>query len=620
MPMMQVGARQTVPLWFFSLSFVCLFLFAHPFPALAELKADQLAVLANRNSTDSLTVAQHYISVRGVPQTHLIELDLPLEETISREEYEKAVVHPIRRILAERQLTTQIRALITTYGIPLRVAPPQQSAQQRQWLLDAQERQQQAKRRLQGLEEQLKRIAPADHPTTATAPSSTPAAPQSSSQSSESLTQPVVTALREAASRLQRAQDAQQAKIWGKELLQAIEQFGGRDLFIKNIRPAPTADSQFVQAEMEKVRQQLKRGQALVRLVSESPSDLRRQKAYRLVARLFGLQGVVQFSQEEQELFNNKDSDASLDSELTLLWWDPGTYRLSGRLPNPLHYETASAKEQAPLALPTLPILMVSRLDAPEPQLARQLVDQALQAEQQGLSGKVYLDARGMGPEPPLGYGFYDQSLRDLAELFRQHTQYAVVLENTEHRFSQPGEASGVAVYAGWYRLRSYEDAFTFNPGAIGYHLASGEAISIHDPSEPGWCKNALARGITATLGPTDEPYLDAFPPPNEFFALLLTGRYSLVEAYFLTARYVSWRMVLFGDPLYNPWRDKMLVKQGDIALQTAPSTRGPLPEAPSERPFPDPGQARQAFLHQRETLLSQIDPLLEELDQPSVR
>ncbi|MFB3137030.1 MAG: TIGR03790 family protein [Nitrospirales bacterium] len=74
-----------------------------------------------------------------------------------------------------------------------------------------------------------------------------------------------------------------------------------------------------------------------------------------------------------------------------------------------------------------------------------------------------------------------------------------------------------------------------YNTGAIGYHIASGKAISLHNPSERGWWKNALERGITVTLGPTGEPYLDVFPPPTEFFGLLLTGRYSLIEIYYLS-------------------------------------------------------------------------------------
>ena len=50
------------------------------------------------------------------------------------------------------------------------------------------------------------------------------------------------------------------------------------------------------------------------------------------------------------------------------------------------------------------------------------------------------------------------------------------------------------------------------------------------------------------------EPYLDAFPLPKEFFGLLYSGKYSLVEAYYLSKRYLISKMVLFGDPLYWPW------------------------------------------------------------------
>jgi hypothetical protein len=170
-------------------------------------------------------------------------------------------------------------------------------------------------------------------------------------------------------------------------------------------------------------------------------------------------------------------------------------------------------------------------------------------------------------------------------------------------------------VYVGWYRYRAYEDAFTFNPGALGYHIASGEAVSVHAPHERGWCKNALERGITATLGPNNEPYLDAFPLPGEFFGLLLTGKYSLVEAYYLTTRYVSWRMILFGDPLYNPWRGKNLARVEHITLQPVPGkTTVELPIGPAERPFPDPLPAMQQWRQRQDALLAQVDVLLHEL------
>ena len=63
-----------------------------------------------------------------------------------------------------------------------------------------------------------------------------------------------------------------------------------------------------------------------------------------------------------------------------------------------------------------------------------------------------------------------------------------------------------------------------------------------------------LEEGITATLGPVSEPYLLAFPLPEAFFGLLLTGKKSLVECYYLTKPFNSWRMMLIGDPLYNPF------------------------------------------------------------------
>jgi hypothetical protein len=61
---------------------------------------------------------------------------------------------------------------------------------------------------------------------------------------------------------------------------------------------------------------------------------------------------------------------------------------------------------------------------------------------------------------------------------------------------------------------------------------------------------------------------------------LLLTGKYSLAEIYYLTSRYVSWRMVLLGDPLYNPKRGK---------ATTDPASPSSLPIAPSDQPFSDP-------------------------------
>jgi uncharacterized protein (TIGR03790 family) len=571
-------------------------------PATAELTPPQIAVVVNRSSRESVQVGHHYARQRGVPDTQVIALELgSTKETVSRQEYEQKIVRPLRQALENRGLAGQIRALVTVYGMPLSVHAPQPTAQERLWTRDAQERYQRALHDLQALAKEL-----AVDETAADATSEQP-------QKAASLLEHIQRALQERATRLQSEQDLPKRTQATRELARLVVRVGGQAELVQSIRPASTAVSQQVQEELAKFNQQIVAIRAILEALRATPSDINRQRAYRITEAIFGLQGVLRVAASESEALRYADGDASLDSELSLLWVSPAAYRVAGKSVNPLHYTIPVRSDPAALVFP---VLMVSRLDAPTPALAMQMVDHALATEHRGLHGTVYIDTRGFrGPPTLFSTGAYDQNMRELAELFRRVTSYPVILEETDRTFNQPGEASDVAVYVGWYRYRAYEDAFTFNPGAFGYHIASGEAVSVHDPHERGWCKNALERGITATLGPNNEPYLDAFPLPGEFFGLLLTGKYSLAEAYYLTTRYVSWRMTLFGDPLYNPWRGKNLASVEQITLQPAPGkTAVALPIGPAERPFPNPLQAMQQWQQRQHDLLARVDVLLHEL------
>jgi uncharacterized protein (TIGR03790 family) len=193
---------------------------------------------------------------------------------------------------------------------------------------------------------------------------------------------------------------------------------------------------------------------------------------------------------------------------------------------------------------------MISRLDGPTYEIAQGLVDKAIAAETQGLAGTAYFDSRGLLDKD--GYGYYDRSLRALAFLTQLRTALPVKEEHTQALF-QPGDCPKTALYCGWYSLTKYIDAFEFVPGAVGYHIASLEAVSLRDPNSGQWCPNLLANGITATLGAVGEPYLAAFPEPKRFFAELFDGR-CLVEAFYRTKAFNSWQMVLIGDPLYTPF------------------------------------------------------------------
>lgn len=577
--------------------------------ATAEITPDQVVVLANKASDDSLAVARHYMARRGIPASHLITVRVPVDETIGRDDYTASIVRPLRDALTKQGLAAKARVLVTTYDIPLRVRAPSATSQETKWIADAEERRKYALFAIEQSRDRLARIAPSGTP----AASAKPAQP-STADTFESLVQEVTQAIRESGGRLRSQQDKAsktQLDHWTADLAGVAGQLGGQAALLQAIQPSAMGNQEQARAQLDRMRQQVGLVPQLIQVLNESPSDANRKKIYRLTEQTFGQVGVARLAVEEIDSYRYEEGDASLDSELSLLWWDPGEYRVARRVPNPLFHEFAAhAKAQ-----PVLPILMVSRLDGPTPKLALELVDRAIGAERQGLAGKVYLDARGMDQGPPLSYGGYDQSLRDLAARFqRVKPGYDVVLENTDRTWNRPGEAPDVALYVGWYKLRQYEDAFTFNPGALGYHMASGEAESLHDPHEPGWCKNALERGITATIGPVGEPYLDSFPLPDELIPLWLTGRYTLGEAYYLATRYLSWRMVLIGDPLYNPWKGRPVFSIGDVSVKTG---RGPMPAPlpPSERAFPDPLQGRKAMVERREKVAQELDKAFEQTE-----
>jgi len=204
--------------------------------------------------------------------------------------------------------------------------------------------------------------------------------------------------------------------------------------------------------------------------------------------------------------------------------------------------------------------IMVCRLDGPTPQIARGLIDKATAAEKMGLNGVAYIDSRGIPDDrQPYSFGHFDQILRDLAVLLRLRTTLEVKEERTGKLF-EPGSCPRTAIYCGWYSLKKYVDAFDFVDGAVGFHIASLEAVDLHDPNSSEWCPAMLTHGITATLGAVAEPYLHAFPNPKEFFLELLDGK-CLVEVFYRTQPFCSWQLVLIGDPLYTPFQKQVAAK-----------------------------------------------------------
>lgn len=250
-----------------------------------------------------------------------------------------------------------------------------------------------------------------------------------------------------------------------------------------------------------------------------------------------------------------EDQRSSFDSEIALVLKED--YPLPGWLPNPFFV----GFRDRDTAVKRAETLMVARLDGPTDEVVRRLIDESVAVEQTGLKGTAYFDARWPKPNDEqaakmaMGYGFYDRSIHLAAERVRKTGRMNVVVNDRQELF-QPGEAPDAALYCGWYSLARYVPAFTWKPGAVGFHIASSECSTLKGKDSQVWCKRMLEEGVAATVGPVSEPYVSAFPLPEVFFAALIEGRLSLAEGYFLSLPFLSWQMVLLGDPLYRPFRN----------------------------------------------------------------
>ncbi len=253
-----------------------------------------------------------------------------------------------------------------------------------------------------------------------------------------------------------------------------------------------------------------------------------------------------ELKQEIRRQKNLRNRSSSVDSELALVQADD--YSLSMWQPNP--YFLGYQGQELPIAKPEA--IMVSRLDGPESDTVKRIVQDSQQAEENGLQGKACFDARWADPgqKKDSGYAFYDWSIHRAAERVEQSGRLQVTVEDSQELF-QPGDCPETALYCGWYSLAKYVPAFEWQPGAVGYHIASQECQSLKRGEY--WCKRMLEEGAAATLGPVGEPYVQSFPVPEIFFAVLLDG-YTLAEAYLLSNPFWSWKMVLVGDPLYRPF------------------------------------------------------------------
>jgi uncharacterized protein (TIGR03790 family) len=539
------------------LIFILIILAGLMVPAVSlALSAPDLIIVFNRNLPESREVAADYAGKRQVPVDNLVGVDVPASEDMSRGDYEEKLVPPVKAMVDRLKAIGRTPAILLIYGIPLRVgsAPVTKSDMELTSLATAKVKECQAQ--VVPLLQQLDRLTGA-----LTSP--------------PRLTYPTQKFLEKSHDSVVRGQEYLDRQPATPAMEAARAEIAS--LLIKLGGTSPEARA--LMAGMARGKSP-RRGLRSRELLESPPISLedREARAFRgilpdtaqetaaAIRDANGLLGELKFWFEAQQLFGKPQTMAAVDSELTLIM--AGPYQKAGWLPNPFN-----------LGFDRLPVisrvraktLMVGRLDGPTPATARRLVDDALEVEKAGLRGVFYLDARGLtGQAAPGNYVWFDQHLLHLADRLKKYSAMPVVMDRQPGLFP-PGSCPDAALYCGWYSLANYVPAFTWNKGAVGYHVASSEASTLKRPGAKVWCKRMLEEGVAATLGPVAEPYLFSFPLPDQFFPLLMTGKLTLLEVYFLTVPQVSWMQLLIGDPLYQPFKAQPAIRSPQSTPEAAP-------------------------------------------------
>jgi uncharacterized protein (TIGR03790 family) len=260
-------------------------------------------------------------------------------------------------------------------------------------------------------------------------------------------------------------------------------------------------------------------------------------------------------------------NEASVDSELAWLPLVKMNVPLTGPLRNWVYSVTNAA-----LLNPTNGILLVARLDGPSADIARGLVDKALQAERDGLWGRAYFDARGSS-KTDTNIFFGDKWILSAAQICRV-LGFETTLDENPKTFPASFPMSQIAIYYGWYD-ENVSGPFTlpkveFMPGAFAYHLHSFSAATLRS-TDKNWCGPLLAKGATCTMGCVYEPYLEFTPDIAVFIVRLAATGFTFGEAAWAAQPVLSWQTTIVGDPLYCPFGKSLQLSHAELVSQHNP-------------------------------------------------
>ncbi len=496
------------------------------------LRPDEIALVVNKNVADGREIAKEYAQARHIPDGRIIELDLPATDDVSFQQYETNVVPVVREFLAKHNLLQNVRCLVTFYGVPLRIAPRENTPADNAEIETIQQEMRTASVQIAKTVAQLEEMATKLDPRFRSSPGNDLGA----------LVRRLEITRQFIAQRIPSIKDQKQRDAY----LAQVNEIASKLM----TPPAPPATNASGQPATQ-MTQALSSEMSSLEARRYEPEARARQRE--IARQVSGPLPYARLLDTQLGYLLPDDSQAAFDNELALVDW--ALYSRTKWQINPLYYRVS---ERAP------PVLMVSRLDAQTPATVRRMIATSIEVEQHGLQGQVLIDSWGKAGKEQTDYAKFDQMLVDFAATVRQKTKLSLTFDD-KPELVPTGSAKDIAVYCGWYSPNEFVSPGTFTPVAIGVHIASYTLTTLHAPGSGDWVRQMLNDGAVASFGAVSEPYLHSFPNPNDFFPLILTGKVQLAEAYWRTTPLVSWRIVLVGDPLYTPYKQNPAIGIADL-------------------------------------------------------
>ncbi|MGE4441529.1 MAG: TIGR03790 family protein [Desulfomicrobium sp.] len=187
---------------------------------------------------------------------------------------------------------------------------------------------------------------------------------------------------------------------------------------------------------------------------------------------------------------------------------------------------------------PTWGLYLVSRLDGPDVEIARGLVDKAVDKEKSvtAKSGSAFF-VRGK-------HG-------DAAFNISQRFGIKAVLEDryfTKTNFV-PDDTMWFFAWGHDYEKPIRKGQWPV--GAVAAYLKSNTLAWLSRSKAETWVQGLLEAGITGTFGSVVEPYVQGYTRGDVFFDRFWSGKYTFAESYAMSTPTVRWAMSSIGDPFY---------------------------------------------------------------------